>query len=78
MHFAQVYVSDELQLSSSHTKVSVCHARLVQALTPSLGARHLYLSDYDPTNLPDLKATIEKAYPDVKVRLTPLVVRNRP
>ncbi|KAI0779637.1 NAD-P-binding protein [Fomes fomentarius] len=31
------------------------------------GARHLYLSDYDPTNLPDLRATIEKAYPDVKV-----------
>ncbi|KAI0745542.1 NAD-P-binding protein [Earliella scabrosa] len=31
------------------------------------GARHLYLSDYDPTNLPELKATIEKAYPDVKV-----------
>ncbi|KAI0644744.1 NAD-P-binding protein [Trametes meyenii] len=31
------------------------------------GARHLYLSDFDPTNLPDLKATIEKAYPDVKV-----------
>ncbi|KAL1942434.1 hypothetical protein VTO73DRAFT_6036 [Trametes versicolor] len=31
------------------------------------GARHLYLSDYDPTNLPDLKATIEKSYPDVKV-----------
>ncbi|KAI0743731.1 NAD-P-binding protein [Daedaleopsis nitida] len=31
------------------------------------GARHLYLSDYDPTNLPDLKSTIEKAYADVKV-----------
>ncbi|KAK7053349.1 hypothetical protein VNI00_003975 [Paramarasmius palmivorus] len=31
------------------------------------GAAHLYLVDYDPTNLPDLKATIEKKYPDVKV-----------
>ncbi|OSD04092.1 NAD-P-binding protein [Trametes coccinea BRFM310] len=31
------------------------------------GACHLYLSDFDPTNLPDLKQTIEKAYPDVKV-----------
>jgi len=31
------------------------------------GAKHLYLLDYDPTNLPDLKSTIEKKYPDVKV-----------
>ncbi|KAI0769382.1 NAD-P-binding protein [Trametes elegans] len=31
------------------------------------GAQHLYLCDYDPTNLPDLKATIERSYPDVKV-----------
>ncbi|KDR75782.1 hypothetical protein GALMADRAFT_248483 [Galerina marginata CBS 339.88] len=31
------------------------------------GAKHLYLMDYDPTNLPDLKSTIEKKYPDVKV-----------
>ncbi|KAH9485052.1 Levodione reductase [Psilocybe cubensis] len=31
------------------------------------GARHLYLLDFDPTNLPDLKSTIEKKYPDVKV-----------
>ncbi|KAM5530389.1 hypothetical protein V8D89_015950 [Ganoderma adspersum] len=31
------------------------------------GARHLYLTDYDPTNLPDLKSTIDNAYPDVKV-----------
>ncbi|EJF65174.1 NAD(P)-binding protein [Dichomitus squalens LYAD-421 SS1] len=31
------------------------------------GARHLYLADYDPTNLPELKSTIGKAYPDVKV-----------
>ncbi|KAJ6625520.1 hypothetical protein B0H10DRAFT_1783044 [Mycena sp. CBHHK59/15] len=30
------------------------------------GARHLYLIDFDPSNLPDLKATIEKRYPDVK------------
>ncbi|KAF8894947.1 hypothetical protein CPB84DRAFT_1825889 [Gymnopilus junonius] len=31
------------------------------------GAKHLYLLDYDPTNLPELKTTIEKKYPDVKV-----------
>jgi len=31
------------------------------------GAQHLYLLDFDGTNLPDLKNTIEKAYPDVKV-----------
>ncbi|KAJ8522464.1 hypothetical protein ONZ45_g921 [Pleurotus djamor] len=31
------------------------------------GAKHLYLLDYDATNLPNLKETIEKAYPDVKV-----------
>ncbi|KAJ6594015.1 hypothetical protein B0H19DRAFT_46013 [Mycena capillaripes] len=30
------------------------------------GAKHLYLIDFDATNLPDLKATIEKRYPDVK------------
>ncbi|KAH8108064.1 hypothetical protein BXZ70DRAFT_1015236 [Cristinia sonorae] len=29
------------------------------------GARHLYLLDYDGTNLPDLKATIQKSYPEV-------------
>jgi len=32
------------------------------------GARHLYLIDFDSTNLPELKATIdERLYPDVKV-----------
>ncbi|KAF8070553.1 hypothetical protein FPV67DRAFT_1668401 [Lyophyllum atratum] len=31
------------------------------------GAKHLYLIDFDPANLPDLKATIEKVYPDVQV-----------
>ncbi|GJE95067.1 SDR family oxidoreductase [Phanerochaete sordida] len=31
------------------------------------GARHLYLLDFDDTNLPDLKSTIESKYPDVKV-----------
>lgn len=31
------------------------------------GAEHLYLLDYDGSNLPDLKSTIEKKYPDVKV-----------
>ncbi|GLB37531.1 putative KR domain containing protein [Lyophyllum shimeji] len=31
------------------------------------GARHLYLIDFDATNLPELKSTIEKLYSDVKV-----------
>ena len=31
------------------------------------GAKHLYLIDFDPTNLPNLKSTIETRYPDVKV-----------
>ncbi|KAF9451959.1 NAD(P)-binding protein [Macrolepiota fuliginosa MF-IS2] len=31
------------------------------------GAKHLYLIDFDGTNLPNLKETIEKKYPDVKV-----------
>ncbi|KAK7692944.1 hypothetical protein QCA50_004585 [Cerrena zonata] len=31
------------------------------------GAKHLYLVDYDETNLPNLKSTIEGKYPDVKV-----------
>ncbi|EIN11506.1 NAD(P)-binding protein [Punctularia strigosozonata HHB-11173 SS5] len=31
------------------------------------GAKHLYCLDFSPENLPNLKATIEKRYPDVKV-----------
>jgi NAD(P)-dependent dehydrogenase (short-subunit alcohol dehydrogenase family) len=31
------------------------------------GATHLYLSDFDPTNLPDLEESLRKRYPDVKV-----------
>ncbi|KAF8726514.1 hypothetical protein AX14_007761 [Amanita brunnescens Koide BX004] len=31
------------------------------------GAKHLYLLDYDPTNLPNLRETIEQRDPDVKV-----------
>ncbi|KAH7924603.1 NAD(P)-binding protein [Leucogyrophana mollusca] len=31
------------------------------------GAHHLYLLDFSGENLPDLKSTIQKAYPDVKV-----------
>jgi hypothetical protein len=32
-----------------------------------IGARHLYLMDFSSENLPDLKSTIERSYPDVKV-----------
>ncbi|KAJ8596610.1 NAD(P)-binding protein [Rhizopogon salebrosus TDB-379] len=31
------------------------------------GATHLYLLDFSPVNLPELKSTIESSYPDVKV-----------
>lgn len=31
------------------------------------GAKHLYLIDFDPTNLPNLKESIQKKYPDVQV-----------
>ncbi|OAX44119.1 NAD(P)-binding protein [Rhizopogon vinicolor AM-OR11-026] len=31
------------------------------------GATHLYLLDFSPDNLPELKLTIESSYPDVKV-----------
>ncbi|KAG7098653.1 hypothetical protein E1B28_000569 [Marasmius oreades] len=31
------------------------------------GAAHLYLVDFDATNLPELQSTIERTYPDVKV-----------
>ena len=34
---------------------------------PFPGAKHLYLIDLLLENLPDLKSTIEKSYPDVKV-----------
>ena len=30
------------------------------------GVKHLYLVDFDPTNLPNLKETIESKYPDAK------------
>jgi len=36
--------------------------------SPDPGAAHLYLSDFVPDNLPELKETIQKKYPDVKVR----------
>ncbi|PPQ70559.1 hypothetical protein CVT24_000048 [Panaeolus cyanescens] len=32
------------------------------------GAKHLYLLDFDPTNLPELKSSIEAKYPDVDVQ----------
>ncbi|KAH7874693.1 uncharacterized protein C8R40DRAFT_1107589 [Lentinula edodes] len=31
------------------------------------GAAHLYLSDYDPTHLPDLRNNLQTKYPDTKV-----------
>lgn len=37
-------------------------------LVPDPGAAHLYLLDFVPDNLPELKETIQKKYPDVKVR----------
>lgn len=37
----------------------------------AIGARALYLLDFDGANLPELKETIEKWYSDVKVSITP-------
>jgi len=39
-------------------------------LVPDPGAAHLYLLDFVPDNLPELKETIQNKYPDVKVRST--------
>ena len=39
-------------------------------LVPDPGATHLYLLDFVPDNLPELKETIQTKYPDVKVRST--------
>lgn len=56
---------------SSHTRVrpSVDAASGNSILVGDIGAAHLYLIDFDPTNLPNLKSTIEERYPDVKVWL---------
>ncbi|TFY70997.1 hypothetical protein EVG20_g2010 [Dentipellis fragilis] len=43
------------------------HSRASALLFAHEGARHLYLIDFSGDNLPALKATIEKTYPDVKV-----------
>lgn len=43
---------------------------------PDPGAAHLYLLDFVPNNLPELKETIQKKYPDVKVRFTRLSPEN--
>jgi NAD(P)-dependent dehydrogenase (short-subunit alcohol dehydrogenase family) len=57
-----------------HTKVCTFTGilSLTQACVPFLvpGAKHLYLLDFVPENLPNLKSTIEKQYPDVKACLT--------
>lgn len=45
-------------------------------LVPDPGAKHLYLLDFVPDNLPELKETIQRKYPDVKVRLTRPNPRN--
>lgn len=45
-----------------------CSAESVALLLKALeGAQHLYLLDYSEENLPNLKSTIERTYPDVKV-----------
>lgn len=38
-------------------------------LVPDPGATHLYLLDFVPDGLPGLKETIQKKYPDVKVKV---------
>lgn len=51
-------------------RISPGHCNLIG----DAGAAHLYLIDFDPINLPNLKSTIEESYPDVKVWLHPLHV----
>ena len=40
---------------------------LIRVSGPDPGAAHLYLLDFVPDNLPELKETIRQRYPDVKV-----------
>lgn len=50
--------------------MKVCHETSSLSLSvnlKALGAKHLYLLDFSPDNLPNLKSTIEKSYPDVTV-----------
>ncbi|KAG6849997.1 hypothetical protein H0H93_002787 [Arthromyces matolae] len=55
-------------LSDLPMKVQSVHCTGVKnGLIPIAGARHLYLLDFDPTNLQELKETIKTRYPDVKV-----------
>lgn len=59
-----------LHLYYSHMKVCLHQSKRTIAITlfTSSGAKHLYLLDFSPENLPNLKSTIETTYPDVKVR----------
>jgi len=55
-----------LRLSSCGRRLTR-YSRATSLLYAHEGARHLYLLDYAEENLPNLKETIEKKYPDVKV-----------
>jgi len=43
---------------------------LIRVSGPDPGATRLYLLDFVPDNLPELKETIQEKYPDVKVKST--------
>lgn len=68
-----IHKASSVGLVHLHLRTKVCIQQRATQLTfndDDLGAKHLYLLDYDPTNLPELKSTIEKKYPDVKVHLS--------
>ncbi len=55
------------------TKVKLKFRTMIDYLFTKLTeAKHLYLIDFDAKELPNLKSTIERKYPDVEVR-TPTV-----
>lgn len=43
---------------------------------PDLGAAHIYLLDFIPDNLPELKETIQQKYPDVRVSICSTFMGN--
>lgn len=53
--------------------LAVTSSRLFPLLAYVTGAKHLYLIDFISDNLPDLKTTIHKTYPDVQVARIPLL-----
>lgn len=56
-------------------KVSKRHTTITTNADYELGAKHLYLLDFNESNLPALKSTIESTYPETKVRFAALLYK---